>query len=290
MIASSRSRSALRLFIVCVFNLSLLPGCEADSSRDAPKAAGSGAIQWHLPKQLREISGLVALNDEEVFAVNDERARIFGLNPQTGAVTRQFVLGDKPLRGDFEGITLHQGMLYLVTSNGVLYAVELDNTDSYTAPKRYDLELNALCELEGLAAEPGTPRLWVVCKTCYPKTDQPAIYLYAWSTATQARQPSADVRIALGDAKQKFSPSGLVFSADAQQLYVVAAKQAALAKIDWSPNPAVQSIAQLPTSPAHRQTEGIALLSNNHLLLADEGGKKSGRLTRYPASLWHNWY
>ncbi len=71
-----------------------------------------------LPRDLREISGLTYFpSKKSLFAINDEKGRAFLLSPETGKIDGHITFG-KP--NDYEGITYHEGMVYIVESNGDL--------------------------------------------------------------------------------------------------------------------------------------------------------------------------
>src|SRR5437867_8988129 len=76
------------------------------------------AKQFHLPKQLSEASGLTMSADGRLFSHNDELGIVYQIDYTTGKIVKQFSLGTITLRGDFEGIAMNGGMMYLVASNG----------------------------------------------------------------------------------------------------------------------------------------------------------------------------
>src|SRR5688572_20175964 len=52
----------------------------SDSTGETPIA------KWLLPAQLREVSGLARLPDGRLLAHNDERSRVFVIDPMTGVI------------------------------------------------------------------------------------------------------------------------------------------------------------------------------------------------------------
>ncbi|MBC7788949.1 MAG: hypothetical protein H7Z74_03295, partial [Anaerolineae bacterium] len=80
-----------------------------------------------LPGKLAEISGLAISQDGRMFAHDDERAVIFELNA-SGEIVKSFELGDRTVRGDFEGLAMAGGRFYMITSDGIIY--EADEGDN----------------------------------------------------------------------------------------------------------------------------------------------------------------
>ena len=78
---------------------------------------------------------------------------------------------------------------------------------------------------------------------------------------------------------KKFNPSGIEQLADGSYL-IVAARQRAYAVV--AAQGEVLRAGALPASKLHRQTEGVTVMPDGRLVLADEGGNGKAMLSVYP--------
>ena len=226
-----------------------------------------------LPAALREVSGLATLSQNELLTVTDEVATVYTINLETGAVVELFSLGKPVIQADFEGITLAGNDVWLVTSRGVLYrAIDGAKGRPDTAFEVYSTGLKNKCEVEGLAFD--TTQFLLVCKENFGKQDLDKLMIYAWSPGdTKASKFIAKPFDELG-AIQKLSPSGI--SVDGDTIHIVAARQSALLVIDRA-----GKLLRTMTLKGHAQAEGITLLSDGSIVIADEGKIGGGVISRY---------
>ena len=298
----------------------MLGGCDAAGSNNVvaqpqgmPTSVTAGVpdaaavLTWKLPKALREISGLASDKTGLVYAVADEHAHVFRMNPVNGEIVAVFGLGNPVVKGDFEGIALHNNWLYIITSGGRLLRTRITDdhaiSDSHNkTPDGAKLSYEAFLldtgcqEIEGLAADPVLPRLWLVCKEVRsPKQNKASavIRLEAWSAETLALLPGAAMELPLVGVlaltgQKKFKPSGLAFlpsdssggNDEAVDLMVISGAQRAYSRWRWQAEPRLLGGGRL--SSAHRQPEGIDAGAGRAVLIADEGAGKRGRLRVYP--------
>jgi uncharacterized protein YjiK len=244
-------------------------------------AEKEGNLQLKLPKDLREISGLSALQDGSLLAVADEQAQVYQINMAAGVISKFLAMGSPAGKGDFEGIAVLNKSVYLVTSQGTLWRQAL----GASANHHEVIATNAgdRCEIEGLAAWHEEDSLLLLCKTVYDAAYKNALVVLRWSE--KAPEPRIDPLIAKTYKElnlEKLHPSGLAFSVDRQNLFIVAARQKAFVEISLQGR--VVRHGKLPKGAGHRQTEGVAITSQNRLYLADEGGKGHGTLTEYASN------
>ena len=142
-------KSSLRSVLVLPALL-LFAACGRASDESAAHSP-SGLQQWALPDSLREISGLALTGDDRLLAVNDEEAIVYEIDYDDGRLVKAFALGEPTLRGDFEGIAVLGGRVWLMTSDGVLYVADEGGDGERVAYQRYVTKLGDKCELEGLA-------------------------------------------------------------------------------------------------------------------------------------------
>jgi hypothetical protein len=111
-------------------------------------ATGVPIARWILPSALNEISGLALTSDGNLLAHGDEIGRISVVDPRRGVILKEFSIGAK---GDFEGITVANGTIYLVTSNGQIYSFREGGPGERVSYQLHDTRLGNECEFEGIA-------------------------------------------------------------------------------------------------------------------------------------------
>lgn len=266
----------------------LLGGARAD---DAPSYLGgldlsSPAARFRLPSALREVSGLAVRRGpdgrERLLAHDDERALVWALDPGTGAVLSRFAVGEPVRRGDFEGIAAAaDGRVFLTTSDGVLYEFRVPAEGAAAEARRVDTGFGAVCEIEGLASEPGERTLLFLCKHARERALRHRVALLRWALDEGApgRPPRAvlsEGRAAGGEARLR--PADLARVPGASRYVFVDSRERRLVEI--TPEGEVVARARLSAS-RHRQPEGLAILANGSLAVADEGAGAEPTLTIY---------
>ncbi len=222
--------------------------------------------EWRLPAELREVSGLTVLDDEHVLTMTDESARVYVIDITTGEVA-DFFVPVKPIKEDFEGIELLGDELFLITSKGQLF--HFVGSDSGFEHHAVATGLRDTCEIEGLAVD--EQELLIACKTNYDPADAGELLLFRFFPATRRLEPLFDVPVA-----GTFNLSAIATRKD--KIYLLAARQKALIVLSRD-----GSIERLIELKGHPQAEGIAVMPDGRLVIADEGNKRGGKLTVYPA-------
>jgi len=249
--------------------------------------------QWKLPGSLREISGLAETPDGRLFAHSDEHAVVHQIDYRNGGLLGSFSLGHHPsataqgkaIKGDFEGIAVVDETVYLITSKGTLYAAPIGADGSTVGFEAYKTGLKDICEIEGLAYHSNLGALLLACKVVHSAELRGKIVVFQWSIEHRATAfapiivPTSAVAARLGSPD--FNPSAITVSPRNGNLLLAAARQRALLEITMSGT--IVNMFTLPMESYHRQTEGLALFADGTLILADEGGKKRGRLGVYRA-------
>lgn len=241
------------------------------------------ADRWELPRALDEISGLAIDSAGHLYAHGDERAEIFQLDRVDHRIVSRFTFGDPGVHGDFEGIAVAGDRIFLVTSDGVLYAgrpgADGDHVDFVT----YATGLGRLCEIEGLAYDPSTPSLLLSCKEARASEVRHRLAIYRWSIDRRALFPKPAVLtgyapIARAVGEKAFHPTDLTRDAETGHFLVLASRERAIAEVTSQGE--VVKVVRLRRA-LHRQAEGIAIDRDGSLLVADEGAGKRGTLTTY---------
>lgn len=239
-------------------------------------------VQWKLPGKLREISGLALAPDGRLFAATDEHAVVYEIDYAAGAVVKTFAMQNPPIRGDFEGIAWLDGLLYLITSDGILYAAPEGADGEHVDASRVDTGLGEQCEIEGLAEDSPRKHLFFVCKGLVQGSDLSGPQIFEWSVAEERLVRSIGIPFeaitkALG--VNQFNPSGIVVDHDTGNFVIVAARQRSLVELDRDGRLLGPRRFRQPSR--HKQPEGIELTADGRLLIADEGGDKKARLAVY---------
>jgi uncharacterized protein YjiK len=253
------------------------------TSLDRYDVRPGAATQARLPQVLREISDLALTGDGRVLAVQDETGVVFEVDVRRGTIVKSFALAPAVL-GDFEGLTMVDGRLFMLTATGELYETR-EGADRAGVPYTLiDTGLRRQCEFEGLTYEPASRSLILACKTPRAKELRGSVTLYRWSldgkalaTPPRISVPVADVM--RGARGKTFSPSAVARMPDTGNFVVLGGRQGLLTEITAA-GAVVGTRALEPR--LHPQPEGIAFLGDSLLVISDEGGKGLGTLTLYP--------
>ena len=238
--------------------------------------------EFRLSNRLREISGLAASPEGNVFAHDDEHGIVYQIEPRSGDLLKAFALGDPTIKGDFEGIALVDDRLFLVNSDGRLFETREGEDGKRTLYNTYGTGIGRRCEAEGLAFEPSDRTLWIICKTPRDNELEDHIVIFRWSVDTREMARDSLLKIpteSLTDAlsTRRIRPSGLERHPSGHYIIVAAAESVV---IEITREGAVVDAVTLPKR-SHRQVEGITFLPDGQLVMADEGGRRRSRLTLY---------
>jgi uncharacterized protein YjiK len=239
--------------------------------------------RWRLPRRLDEISGLAVTADGRVMAHDDERAVIYQLDVATGAIVKRFSLGDPAAKGDFEGLAIGAGgAFYLVTSTGFIHRCAEADDRASAAFEVFDTGLSEKGEVEGAAFDALSERVILACKANYSAALQGALALWAWSPLTpdQPARPWLTVPVyALAEAvgSRAFHPSALEIDSRTGRLVLVASLEKAMVELDAEG----RVLAARQLGDLHRQPEGVTILADGALVIADEAHGGFAHLTCY---------
>jgi uncharacterized protein YjiK len=239
-------------------------------------------MQWRLPDRLNEISGLAITPDGRLLAVDDEVAVVYELDYDDGKLIKAFALGKPVIKGDFEGIAVADGLVYLTTSSGRLYFAAEGADGQRVTFDNYDTGLGTFCDIEGLVQGTDNTRLYFLCKRVRKNSGIEGLSLFAWDIVGRRLLP--DESIVLPEEKimrqlriDRFSPSGITIDRNTGNRIIVASRQRVLAEVTADG----KLVATRHLEARHKQAEGIELTIDGRLLIADEGGSRRARLAVY---------
>lgn len=256
--------------------------CVGCAQPSANVAAEPEYRQWKLPHKLREISGLAEYQGR-LFTHDDQLGIVYEVDLQSGELVKAFALGDPTTEDDFEGIAVADDTFYLVNSDGRIYQFGEGSNGERVPFQSFDTGLGAECEVEGLDYTAASNQLLLACKQARNAALRRYVSIYAFSLQSKQLDPHPLLRvpvdtIPVDGSDRRFNPSGLVVMPPDGNLLLVAARQHALLELD-SKGRVVRRM-RLPRQ-RHRQAEGIELMPDGRLVIADEGGNQRARLTLY---------
>jgi len=241
------------------------------------------AVHAKLPRALQEISGLALTSDGRVFTHGDERAIVAQIDACAAKAVKSFSLGTPPVRGDFEGIAIAGERFFLITSIGQLYEFR-EGPDASSVPFSVrDTGFGKVCEIEGLAYDPGDRVLLMGCKQPLRRELRPAITVLRWSLDRNAAADPPSLTIPLGDVVKKvqgkaFHTSAIERDARSGHYLLVAGPQRAIAEVTAKGS----FVAARDLRRAlHPQPEGLTLLGDSVLVIGDESANGRASITCY---------
>lgn len=261
------------------------PGDQASSVLAGYDFRADDVRHIELPRPLHEISGLALdATDDGLFAHHDERATVFRLDPAGGRILSSFNLGSRGRAGDFEGIALAGSRFFLVTSDGRL--LESGHGEDGAAVEFDEIRIasrRVCAEIEGLEYDAPGNALLLACKFTEGRAlrDRLIILRFSLRSRTLDAEPFISLPVeslrpfGLGSA---INPSGIAIHPLTGTIIVLAAGQRAIVELDR--NGRVLGAAQL-RGRYHTQAEGIAVTRDGTLIIADEGGSGTAKLTYY---------
>ena len=238
-------------------------------------------IKIKLPEELSEISGLAYLDIDHIIAHNDEEGIVYKIKRTSGEVVNKFVLGDKVFKKDFEGIALVEDTLYLVTSNGVLYKYPGFAANNFTEFEKIKTGLKTENNVEGLCYDEDTQSLLLACKDKPGKVYKGNKAVYSFNLENMMLETKPRFLISLRKLRDKydikdFSPSGIEIHPTSGNFFIISANNNSL--IEITPDGKILAAVKL-YKKYHKQPEGITILPDGSLIIADEGNGSKGYIT-----------
>jgi hypothetical protein len=241
------------------------------------------AVQAKLPNGLLEVSGLAVTADGRVFAHGDERGVVAQVDACAAKVIKAFALGKPPLRADFEGIAIAGERFFLITSKGFLYEFR-EGPDGAAVPfSVIDTGFGKVCELEGLAYDAGERTLLSGCKETARPELRGKLVLLRWSLDRKAPAATPNLTIPLNDVVKATGTKGFRTTSierDALTGHYILVAGPERAIVELTTKGAVVAGRGL-NRQLHTQPEGVTLVGDSILVIADEGGTQRGAMTCY---------
>lgn len=234
---------------------------------------------FELPGRLDEISGLAMTPDGRLFAHDDERGRVYLIDPASGDVGPSFDLGSPTVPGDFEGIAVIDERFFLVTSFGFLYEFREGADGASIGYRVTDTGVGAGCEVEGLDYDAAEDELLLACKTT---SREPDVIVVHRLPVDPTRDRPAPLRVQKADLPShgldaEFDPSAIAVDPEGTIL-LLSGRHEALVEIDRSGSVLA---AKALSRRRHPQPEGLAIGADGTLYISDEAAGGDAQLTVY---------
>lgn len=259
-------------------------------------------LQLSLPDTLREISGITLVDESTVACVQDENGILFFYDIHENDIIRQQQFN---LDGDYEGIAKVGSNIYVLRSDGVLFAIKNYNSKQ---PKIDSIATNIPVDNnEGLCYDRDHNRLLIACKNksrnAVGKRNTRSIYAFDLSSNTCSADPlyEIDLQDLKAFAKEKhvdfpkrakapgkehgsdepilrFRPSEIAIHPISKRLFMLSAVDHAL--FIFSPAGQLVHI-ELLNPEVFNKAEGITFLENGDLLISNEGQAKKPSIVRF---------
>lgn len=243
-----------------------------------------GNVEFDLPSELQEVSGLAVAGPDSVFTHDDEHAIIYEVSLANGHIVRAFALGKPTLEGDFEGIDAEDGRVFLITSDGLIYSAEPGRNGERVSYQVYDSGVGRHCEIEGLSHAPEQGRLLILCKRLRAERAAPRLDIFQWRIGAEQADAAPwlslplDALVEEGD-RAEFGPSAIEWDPLARHLLVVSGRDRLLLVLDERGRLLER---HRLSRTLHPKAEGIALMPDRRLVLADEGSsRRAGRIAAF---------
>lgn len=260
------------------------------------------AVQWSLPDTLREISGITLIDETTIACIQDENGILFVYNLDENDIVRQQPFH---LNGDYEGIAKAGSTIYVLRSDGMLFAIQRYNSDQ---PLVDSISTGIPVDNnEGLCYDTKGNRLLIACKNkSRMSKDQKNIRsIYAFDLKTKVCSPEPVFNFDLNELKRfalekhldfpmkekkqgnapeikepviKFRPSEIAIHPITHQIYLLSAMDYAL--FVFSSEGKLTDI-RLLDKELFNKAEGITFLDNGDMLISNEGQQKKPSLLRF---------
>jgi uncharacterized protein YjiK len=142
--------------------------------------------QWEMPKELKEISGMVPVDSLHVACIQDTDGTIFIYNLQADSIERRINFAGG---GDYEALALVDSTYYVLRSDGFIYEFT-ESGEGTPKVTTYDIPLGAEQDTESLLYDEKNNRLLIAVKEKDP-TEKDRKGIYSFDLATKKMDPKA---------------------------------------------------------------------------------------------------
>ncbi len=241
-------------------------------------------LQFRLPAKLGEASGLATTTDGRLLTHNDEHGTVYDIDYSNGAIRKQFTFGSSLLRADFEDIACVENMVYMVTSDGDIYAFREGQNGERKQFQTYKTFLSRKNDVEGLAYDPVTDCLLLACKGSAGSglEQYKAVYSFSLKGKKLLDKPRFLLPLkafAKTARRGQFNPSGIARHPISGTFFIISSDGELIVEISKDGN--LLSHQKIPKK-VNSHPEGIAFTKDLTMILCNDGQGKASTITLYP--------
>lgn len=279
---------ALAYSIFVIKNQPPQMGFTVNESYTFPYSFDQQGWRVELNDNLKEISGITSLNENQVLAIQDEKGILFTVNLNTGNVVSQMQF-DKDR--DYEDVCLvGDDHVFVLERDGDLYQFHLNEHGSDSIPVKYETLFSYRNDTEAMCFDPSNNQLLISPKEGAPEGSEPMRNIrgiYAFDLIDYRLDSIPMVRIAEkeigrivgnGGKPYDFKPSAMAIHPTSRNIYILASVGKILIVI--APNGDLQHV-QLLSKKQFPQPEGMAFDADGNLLISSEGVDSPAAITRF---------
>ena len=241
-------------------------------------------VRYQYARSLREPSGLAYAHEGAVLTHDDNVSTLYLMRHMDPAPPQLWNSQLPVVKGDFEGVAVLDGYVYLLASSGVLFRTHLEQHAGGARLQRVTTGIEGRCNFEGLAARPGSGELILACKYIneppHPSRDE--VHLYRFDAQSLRADPQAIVvdvsAVRKSHRLRRLRPSGIEWLPTRQRYMLLAGKERLLLELDSAFS--VVGAMRLPRK-FHRQAEGLTLDARDRLIITDEAHGRAATLSVY---------
>ncbi|MFK5959712.1 MAG: SdiA-regulated domain-containing protein [Lutibacter sp.] len=233
---------------------------------------------WKLPKQLKEISGIVILNGQKAICVNDEEGNLFIYDLNTKNIEQTIFFHKK---GDYEDLAIKDSTAFVLRSDGTIFEVQ----NFMDSPKtvKHSTFLTKKDNAEGLFLDASKNQLLVACKgNSETKNESRFVYEFLLKNKRLNKNPFLTIQQKIVKAKynfkKPFSPSGIAIHPISKNIYVLSSVGKMLA--EFTSEGKLQKIYSLNYSH-FQQPEGINFDEEGNFYISNEARKGKANILKF---------
>ncbi|WP_423147635.1 SdiA-regulated domain-containing protein [Rubrolithibacter danxiaensis] len=252
---------------------------------------------FKLPSDLKEISGISFIDQENLLAVQDEEGTLYFYNLSEEKITDKRKFAGK---GDYEDVVIVQADAYVISSDGKLFQI-INYKSQNPEVKIYKTPLSEKNNIEGLAYDSVHNRLLLASKDEGIDNDEDKeIYAFDLKTKQLSTTPVYAIRLkeienyfkgdAIEESSKKFlkafgnknlnevfRPSAITINPQNKNVYVLSSLNNLIAVLNSQGQ--LQRIIELK-GKEFIQPEGISFNPNGELFVSNEGRDKKANIIK----------
>lgn len=260
-----------------------VPGVPPDSTAATAVALGDDAFtvppydfaapaaRFAMPLFLKEISGITALDDRTLGAVEDETGSLYRIDMRSGEAVRSLTFGPND---DYEDIERVGDRLFVLRTDATILELVGWQTGTVELRQLFGSPAARNCDTEGLGSN--GRRMLVTCKK-HTGSGANEVYSVDLATARFGESPLFEVESGEGYLEGGLRPSAIAWHPVLERWVMLSAKREALVVLDtlgrveeaWDIRPL-----QL------EQPEGLAFMPDGDMWLSTEGKLGTGGVVR----------